>query len=161
MTPTPRPSPDPTPAPGPIPVASLDDDRHGPVFWGGLVVGGALMAYGVHGVLTELGPGNPFKLAEWVVGLDLIHDLLLAPIVVVLGLLAAWALPTTMRGPVRAAAALSGVVVLFSIPLLTGWGRRAGNSSTLPLDYARNVVIVLAVIWAVAAVVAAARWVRR
>ena len=131
--------------------------RPGLSFWIGLAVGGAVMAYGVRGVLTELGPGNPVKLATWVVGLDLIHDLLLAPVVVAAGLLLAAVLPDRARGPVRAATAMSGVVVLFSVPLLTGWGRRAGNPSTLPLNYAHSVLVVLAVVWAVALIVVVAR----
>ena len=152
----------PSPAPDPTPAKQLDvDDEHGAGFWIGLAIGGAVMAYGVRGVFMELGPANPFRLATWVVGLDLVHDLLLAPMVVVVGFLLARVLPRSMRGPARAAAALSGIVVLFSIPLLTAWGRRAGNSSTLPLDYARNVWVVLAVIWAGAAVIVAVRMVRR
>jgi len=131
--------------------------RLGVSFWIGLAVGGAVMAFGLRGVLTELGPGNPFKLAEWVVGLDLVHDLLLAPLVVLAGLALAAVLPTVARGPIRAAAGITGVVVLFSVPLITAWGRRSGNSSTLPLNYAHSVLIVVAGIWLVALGVIAAR----
>ena len=159
MTPTPTPTPTPTST-----STSIDDatDEHhlGLVFWLGLAIGGAVMAFGVRGVLADLGPDNPFKLATWVVGLDLAHDLLLAPAVVILGLLLARVLPASARGPVRAAAGLSGMVVLFSIPLITAWGRRAGNSSTLPLNYAPRVLIVLAAIWVVAGVVIVVRRVR-
>ena len=134
-----------------------DRDRLGPAFLVGCVVGGALMTYGVWGVLHELGPGNPFKLATWVVGLDLVHDLLLAPALVVLGLALGRVLPPRWRGPVRAAAATTGLVLLFSVPLLTGWGRHPDNSSTLPLDYGRSVVVVTVVIWLTALAVVAMR----
>src|SRR4051812_11876992 len=93
------------------------DHERGAGFWVGLVVGGILMAYGVRGVLMDLGPGNPRKLATWVVGLDLVHDLLVAPVLVVVGLAISRALPRAASGPVRAATALSAIVVVFSIPL--------------------------------------------
>ena len=56
-------------------------------------------------------------------------------------------LPRWARGPVTAAVAASGVVLVFSYPLLRHFGRRADNPSILPLDYPRNVAVVLAVIW--------------
>ena len=155
MTPTPASTPTPTST-----GAGTDEHHLGLVFWLGLVIGGAVMAFGARGVLADLGPDNPVKLATWVVGLDLAHDLLLAPAVVILGLLLARVLPASARGPVRAAAGLSGMVVLFSIPLITAWGRRAGNSSTLPLNYAHSVLIVLAAIWVVTGAVIVMRRVR-
>jgi len=127
-------------------------------FWIGLTIGGAVMAYGVRGALDGLGTGNPTKLAVWVVGLDLAHDLVLAPIVVIVGLLLGRLLPVRLRGPVRTAAAMSGLVVLFSWPLIRAFGRRPGNSSTLPLNYAHSVAIVLAAIWLTAAIVVGIRW---
>jgi hypothetical protein len=126
-------------------------------FWIGLVIGGAVIVYGVRGALDGLGPGNPTRLAIWVIGLDLAHDLILAPAVVIVGLLLGRLLPDRLRGPVRTAAALSGLVVLFSWPLIRAFGRRPGNSSTLPLDYAHSVLIVLAAIWLIAAAVVAVR----
>ncbi|MGZ4784175.1 MAG: hypothetical protein ACXV5S_00760 [Acidimicrobiales bacterium] len=139
--------------------APVHDRRPSPAgFWIGLVIGGAVMAYGVRGALEGLGAGNPTKLAFWVVGLDLAHDLVLAPLVVVVGLVLGRLVPTLLRGPVRIAAALSGLVVLFSWPLIRAFGRRPGNSSTLPLDYAHSVLVVLAGIWLVAAAVVAVRW---
>jgi hypothetical protein len=136
------------------------DHRLGPVFWVALLIGGAIMAFGVRGVLADLGTDNPAKLATWVVGLDLVHDLVAAPAIVIIGLVLARLLPAPARGPVCAAAALSVVVVLFSIPLITAWGRRAGNSSTLPLNYAHNVAIIVTGIWIVAAATIVIRVIR-
>ena len=118
------------------------------------------MAYGVKGALDNLGDGNPTKLAIWVVSIDLIHDLVLAPAVVIVGLVLAALLPPVAQGPVRTASALSGLVILFSVPLITAWGRRAGNSSTLPRNYAHSVIAALLAIWAVTAVVLAWRMLR-
>jgi len=131
--------------------------RYGPTFWIGLAVGGAVMAYGARGIGADLGSGNPAKLATWVVGLDLLHDLVVAPALVVVGLAVGVVLGPRVRGPIRAAMALTGLVVLFSIPLITAWGRRAGNSSTLPLNYAHSVAIIVTAIWLVALGVFGAR----
>jgi predicted neutral ceramidase superfamily lipid hydrolase len=135
-------------------------DRLGPSFWVGLVIGGAIMAFGVRGALAGLGAHRSLELAEWVVGLDVAHDLLLAPVVVAVGLFLAWLVPATIAGPVRAAVAISGLVVLFSVPLITAWGRHPANSSTLPLNYAHSVLIVLGLIWFTAATVIIVRMAR-
>jgi len=136
--------------------------RHGPTFWVGLAIGGAIMAFGVHGIFDELGGDNPTKLAFWVVGLDLVHDLVLAPVLVLGGLAVGALLGPHLRGPIRAALALTGLVVLFSVPLITAWGRRPGNPSTLPLNYAQSVIVVVTGIWLVTAgVLLARRWQNR
>lgn len=130
---------------------------YGASFWVGLAVGWAVMGYGVWGVLDESDLTRPPDLALWVVGAAIAHDALLAPVVAVVGVALAAVLPRWVRGPVRAALAVSGVVVLFAYPALRGFGRRQGNPSILPLDYQRNVLLVLAVVWVVAAVAAAVR----
>jgi len=136
-----------------------DRGRYGVTFWVGLAVGGAIMAFGVRGIFDDLGGDNPTKLAFWVVGLDLVHDLVLAPALVLGGLAVGALLGPHLRGPVRAALALTGVVVLFSVPLITAWGRRPGNSSTLPLNYAHSVIVVVTGIWLVTVgVLLARRW---
>ena len=85
------------------------------------------------------------------------HDALLAPLVTVVGLALAWLLPAWLRGPVAAALALSGLVLLFSYPLLRAFGRRPSNPTILPHDYTHNVLFVLAAIWSVALAVVLVR----
>jgi len=83
----------------------------------------------------------------------------LAPTLVLVGLAVGALLGPRHRGPIRAAMALTGLVVLFSIPLITAWGRRPTNSSTLPLNYAHSVVVIVAGIWLIAlGVVGARQW---
>ena len=79
----------------------------------------------------------------WIVGTAVAHDAIVAPVVTLVGLALAALLPRWARGPVATAVAASGVVVVFSYPLLRHFGRRADNPSILPLDYPRNVAIVL------------------
>jgi len=135
-----------------------DEATGGAVFWVGLVVGGAVMAYAVWGMVDQYDAANPPALARWLIGGALLHDLLLAPIVTVVGLVLARLLPRRARGTVLAATALSVLVIVFSIPMVRGFGARPGNPSALPLDYGRNVALVVGAVWVVAAVVVALRW---
>ena len=93
-------------------------------------------------------------------GSAIVHDGLIAPFVTVVGIVLGPVLPARLRGPVRGAAALSLLVTIFAIPLVRSFGRHAGNSSTLPLDYARNLAVVLVLVWVAAAAVVAWRTVR-
>lgn len=139
-----------------------DGREHGAVFWVAVAVGWAVMAFGVVGVLDSVWLGDrPFELAAWVLGGLVVHDVLLAPLVTALGWLLAARLPAWLRGPVRAALVLTGVTLLFSYPLLRGFGRRDVNPTILPLDYGRNVVVILAAVWVGALAVALWRRSRR
>ena len=138
--------------------SGLPDEPLGRWFWVGLVIGGAIIAYGIRGAYSEPSVLAPPLLLNYVIRSLLAHDVVVAPVVTIGGLVLARFLPSWLRGPVRGGIAISAIVVLFSYPLLKGFGRRPGNSSTLPLDYGRNVVIVLAIIWVSAAVMAAVRF---
>jgi hypothetical protein len=144
----------PTSMPPPPAEADPAPDRppaHGsPVFWAGLVLGWAIMAYGIWGFLSHAHETAPHRTVWWILGSAVAHDALVAPVVTVVGLLIAACLPRWARGPVAAGVAASGIVLAFSYPLLRHFGRRADNPSILPLDYPRNVAVVLSVIWVVA-----------
>jgi hypothetical protein len=97
-------------------------------------------------------------IAVWLVGALVVHDLVLAPAVVAAGWAATRVLPAWLRAPVQAAALVGLTVTLASVPLLSGRGRRPGNPSADPLDYPRNLALVLLVVCAVCSAWAAARW---
>ncbi len=138
---------------------TVDDDRpRGAVFWVAAGVGWVVMAFGVWGLFDNEGNTKPALLVRWVLGTLLVHDLLIVPVVIAVGALVGWLLPPRWRGPVRGALALSALAVLFSYPLWRGFGRRPGDPSALPLDYADSLLVVLAVIWVGAAAVLVARW---
>jgi hypothetical protein len=159
--PTSRPSPTPTdPAAGRDATKEEHARPGGPAFWVGLVVGGAVMGYAVWGILEDRADTNPAALARWVIGADLLHDLLLAPIVTVVALALGRVLPDRARAPVTAAMALSGLVVLFSWPLLRGYGRHPLNGSALPRSYGPDVALVVGLVWLIALVAVAGRLVR-
>jgi hypothetical protein len=127
-----------------------DDDHRGVAFWIGLVAGGGLMAYGIVGMLGASAATQPDNLAAFLLGAGIVHDAFIAPAVVIVGWLVTRLLPPLARVPVWFALAATGLLVTFTWPLVRAWGRRIANPSLLPYDYGRNVVIGVAVIWAVA-----------
>ena len=66
-------------------------------------------------------------------------------------LLIAWTIgrivPRRAVVPVRLGLATTGLLVLYAWPLVRGYGRSESNPSALPLDYSRNLVVSLLVIW--------------
>jgi len=137
------------------------EDRRGVAFWAGLVAGGALMAYGVVGLLGASAATQPRNLATFLLGAGVAHDAVLAPLVVIVGWLVTRLLPPFARVPVWFALAATGLLVAFTWPLVQGWGRRSANPSLLPYDYGRIVAIGVALIWIVALAVVAGRLLAR
>jgi hypothetical protein len=126
-------------------------------FWPALVAGWAVIGVGIVGMFSQRDRTTPFQLVRYVVGFLLVHDLVVAPVVIGIGWLVTRFVPAVARGPLRAALALSALVVAFSWPLLRRYGEHATNDSALPLDYGRTVPVVLAVVWLVALGVLVAR----
>jgi hypothetical protein len=120
----------------------------------GLLTGYAIMVFGVVGLVRAVPLRSVGQVAAWVVGADLLHDFLVAPVVCVAGFALARALPSPLRWPVRAGALGTAFVMVVAYPALRGFGRATapGNDSVLPLDYTTAVLTVLAVVWGVALV---------
>jgi len=131
----------------------VTDDAHraGPLFWGSAAAGWAVIAWGLRGVFMHSLDTRPANLARFVVGGALLHDLLVAPLVIVAGVAVARAVPGRARAAVQAALAVSAIVALFSYPLVRAYGLAAHNPTSLPHNYTANLLIVLGVVWAVAA----------
>ncbi len=116
-----------------------------------LLLGGAgLLLIAIGGRLLADLP-DPLDVLVWMGGALVLHDAIIAPLVLVAGLAVA-AVPA--RGLVRGALLTAGALVLVTLPLLLRPGTPP-NPSALPLPYGRNLLLVLAAV-AVAAGVAAA-----
>jgi hypothetical protein len=115
----------------------------------GLTVGGAVGLFGLAGLLVDAAKTMPVVWLEWTVGLLLVHDFVLAPLVHLAGRRLRDRAPAAWRWPIRLGLVTSGVLVLASVPLLVGAGRRTqpGNASVLPGDYPLALAGVLAVVW--------------
>lgn len=128
----------------------------GPMFWVGLVLGGAMMVYAVLGAADTIGPTfNRWVL--WLVSADLLHDLIVAPIVVLVAagltrLIRNQRVRVTLQVGLIASAAVMAVAW---IPL-RGWGGSA-NPTVRPINYATATLTALAIVWAAVVVVSAAR----
>jgi len=134
-----------------------DDDLARLSFWLPAAAGTAIAGFGVWGLLHNLdGPA----LTSWlkVIGGGLIlHDGFFAPLVVAGALLLARIVPGRVRAPVQGALIVSGALIAISIPVVGGYGRLATNPSILPSEhYGARLLAILAVVWAIAAVVALA-----
>jgi hypothetical protein len=130
-------------------------------FWIGLAVGLGPMLWGTwHYLAATPDLRRRIDLAAWLVGADLVHDLVVAPLVVVAGWAVTRAVPAWARPPVTVAIVLTGTV------LLVGWLPLVGsatvdNPTLQPRAYGREITAVLLVVWLVALVAVANRRRRR
>ncbi|MFE7767356.1 hypothetical protein [Streptomyces sp. NPDC057438] len=93
----------------------------------------------------------------WLGGAVVLHDVVIAPLVLLVGLVAVRA---GVRGPVRGALLVAGALTAVALPVLLRPGKPA-NSSVLPLDYPRNWLLVLVAVATVTALLTAVRGTRR
>jgi len=117
--------------------------------WVGVVLGGAVLIFGVVGLVTSLSSDAARMIASWVVGADLLHNLIVAPTAGIFGLAFARFVPRVWRAPTRGGAIASATVLLVAFPLLRGYGHDhvPDNASVLPLNYTTAVATVLAFVW--------------
>jgi hypothetical protein len=144
--------------PGP---PGADEPARGRLFWGALIVGWAVIAYGIAGGLDNARDTQPTEIVRWFLGAAVIHDGLLAPAVLLAGFAVARLLPAPLRGPVQGGLIVSAVVVLFSLPLVRGYGVRPDNPTVLFRDYGPALLAVLAAVWMITAVVTVLSYHRR
>jgi len=115
------------------------------------VVGWVVIGVGIWGLFSHRLDTRPANLARFVVGGALLHDLVIAPVVLVAAVALTRLLPGRARATVTAALVITGVLALFSYPLVRAYGLATHNPTSLPHDYALNLTIVVGVVWAVAA----------
>lgn len=120
-----------------------------------LLVGAAGLALGVVGVthlLDETRPGTVWQVLLWAGGVLALHDGVLVPVVLAVGLLVTGG---RLGGVWRAGLLTAGTVTLVALPVLLRPGRPA-NASVLPLDYPLGLTLVLSAV--VAGTGATAGW---
>ncbi|MFF5437591.1 hypothetical protein [Streptomyces achromogenes] len=88
----------------------------------------------------------------WLGGALVVHDVVIAPLVLLAGMLVRGG----VRGPVRGALIVAGALTVVALPVLLRPGPRT-NSSVLPLDYPRNWLIAMVAVTAVTLLWAAVR----
>ena len=120
----------------------------------GLVaLGIAAMAYAGWSALHS--PGLvPSRNTTFLLLVLVLHDGLLMPAFVAVGVLVHRLVPRRVRAVVQAALIATASVTLVALPLALGYGRIADNPSALPRDYPGGLLLTVATIWAAAAVAA-------
>lgn len=158
-------------AAGRVPADPYASDPHRPAtsargpWWRWLFVLPGLAALG-YGIVGLLGAGDDVPLRSWLtwfVGSALLHDLVIAPVWIGLGWLAARLLPAPARPAAVAGAVVTGVLTLVAVPFVLGYGASPTEPSFLPREYGRNLLLIDAAVLLAAAVwgVVATRRARR
>ena len=129
----------------------------------GLCVGLPMMLVGVVGLVQNPDATPPSSFLRFFVGGDVLHDVVVAPLALLVGVLVIQRMPRFARIPLGSALFATAVAVAMAWPALRGYGRdRAPDNSTVqPLNYSTALATVLAVIWLVALVWLIASAVRR
>ena len=133
------------------PVSPHGAHKAGAGFWMSAALGWAVIGVGLRGIFEKHVDTRPGELARFVVGGALLHDLLVAPVVIVVGVVVARAVGGPARSLVQAALVVTAVVALFAYPLVRAYGLATNNPTSLPHNYAANLLVVLGLVWAVAA----------
>lgn len=118
-------------------------------FWISAAIGWAIIAYGLRGLFHHHVDTRPPNLGLFVIGGDVVHDLLFAPVVLLIGVAVARVAPRRWRSGVQAALIISGCLMLFAYPLVRDYARVIHNPSSLPHNYTANLTIVIGAVWVV------------
>lgn len=104
-------------------------------------------------------PGDAWRsVLTWLVGGVILHDGVLAPIVVVLGVVATRWLPVPWRAPAVVGLMCWGSLTLLAIPVLYGGGVRPDNATLLDRPYVESWWVLSA---ATVVLVVVTGWIRR
>lgn len=118
-------------------------------------VGLVVLAWGLL-LLVDLGPKLLAALV-WALGGIVVHDALVAPLVVVLGVVAAARTPGWLRVPLIGLLVVLGPLTLAAVPVLGRFGARYDNPSLLDRPYWSGYLAIVALAVVVAATVAVRR----
>ena len=128
------------------------------LFWSCAAVGLAILAFGFGGLIVEGERTHPAQWIRWFAGSLVVHDFLVAPLVIAAGSVLVSRVRAPYRAVVQGALIASGIITLTTWPFLRGYGLRSDNASVLPNNYALGLSIVVAVVWLVAAGVLLGAW---
>lgn len=124
------------------------------------IAGLAFLGIGAYALLSTLDTAAMPSFVTWMIGVVVVHDLLLAPVTIAVGFVLTRYIPARVRPIVQGGVIVAAVVTLFSIPTVLALGRYPENPSLLPLDYGRNLVIILITIAAVTGLLVVIRLLR-
>ncbi len=104
-----------------------------------------LLFYGGVRLVAEV-PQSLSGLALWMVGIVVIHDGLLSPMVVGVGWLLARTVPPSGRRYLQAALVVAGLITIIAIPLIARRGTQPPAKALLLQNYGANLAILLGLV---------------
>jgi hypothetical protein len=136
----------------------VGDTEHGTTFWIAFALGSVAIIIGVFGILDHGSQANPFKVFRILVGLNIVNDAVVVPLVLGLALaVRRWA-PRWVLAPTQIWLIIAGSVSLYAYPLVGDFGRKPSQPSELPFNYAHNLLIVIGCITVFCAALAIRAW---
>jgi hypothetical protein len=109
-------------------------------------IGLALAAYGGFLILSRQGFGDWVEIGAWLAVGVVVHDGVLAPLAIGVGLLVSRLVPLVARGPVAVGAVVLASSTLLAIPVLGRFGARADNPTLLDRNYLVGWLVVAALV---------------
>jgi hypothetical protein len=121
--------------------------------WGGIsrtrvvigAAGGLVTAFGVYRLVSEVPVDNLLALAIWLLGALLLHDAVLSPAIVGIGMVVR-RLSARSRTYVQGALIAGGVVTVIAVPMIYRTGTQPQVKAILDQDFRVNLLVLLAVI---------------
>ncbi len=110
-----------------------------------IVAGVLLVLFGAWRLVTEAPHALP-GLALWMVGIVVIHDGLLSPLIVGVAWLLARTVPPRGRRYVQAALIMGGLIAIIAIPLIARQGTQPPAKALLVQNYGANLGILLGLV---------------
>ncbi|MFJ3382006.1 hypothetical protein ACIPJ2_16540 [Curtobacterium sp. NPDC090217] len=110
-----------------------------------VVVGVLVIAFGAYVMVTTVRPNRIGGLATWLIGAVILHDAILSPFVVLVGLglrRAGRALRLWVLVVVQAAVVLGSVLALVVLPEIAAKHHGAKNPTVVPFDYTTRLLVV-------------------
>ena len=107
-------------------------------------LGVAVAAYGAWLLLQE-DFADLVDTAVWLAGGVVLHDFVLVPLTLLLGLVLIRLLPANLRAPAAGGLVVLGTVTLMAVPVLGGWGANADNPTILDRNYTVGWLVVAGV----------------
>jgi len=120
------------------------------------VAGGLLLTFGAFRLVTKLDGGDLFALAIWLVAAVVIHDGLVAPITIGVGV-ALTRVPPRARRYLQGALLVGALITVIAVPLIGRQGTQPESKAILLRDYGANFALLLGLTAAVALVLYALR----
>ena len=110
-----------------------------------VVAGGLLFGSGAFRLLTQLSSGDLVALGAWLVVAVVLHDVLIAPATVGIGV-ALTRLPPLVRRYVQGALIVGALITVIAIPLIAREDTQPPVKAMLQRDYLANLVVLLGLV---------------